>query len=334
MKTASVYLEEMFKVKGPGIVPGREELVMHYERPALEQKIMMLTGTQEEAENLAYVLGIMDSKDWSYEEARQRLLDSVQEVENIMARIMVRPFEYRWIAFHEALVESPQTGVMKHLLQDDNRALIAGITKDGRPAVFFSESIGTLDALTAETWYFPYNILQEGGTTSNINEERMKLLAAMGLDSQEKVIFYIYGMAYGGGLKPDGSRIILPLLQDQILVEKVIELGERLLCIHNLEEHCQISRKVKFFGDGKRAVVSPKYEEEEKALWINESQWFQPVTPEVWKYRIGDYQVLKELVRSREGQKLDPYHFVITITALEGTLALEKELRALLSGAI
>lgn len=47
-----------------------------------------------------------------------------------------------------------------------------------------------------------------------------------------------------------------------------------------------------------------RYSEAEKAVWINETQFFKPVPEDVWNLHIGGYQVLEKYLKSRKGRQL------------------------------
>lgn len=45
------------------------------------------------------------------------------------------------------------------------------------------------------------------------------------------------------------------------------------------------------------------YQEAERRVYINDSQYFGVITPEVWQYRIGGYQVLEKWKTKPESEK-------------------------------
>jgi Type ISP C-terminal specificity domain len=57
-------------------------------------------------------------------------------------------------------------------------------------------------------------------------------------------------------------------------------------------------------GKGANEVEKPRYVEAEQALYINDSQKFAPVPPEVWNFHIGGYQVLAKYLKARKGREL------------------------------
>jgi hypothetical protein len=69
------------------------------------------------------------------------------------------------------------------------------------------------------------------------------------------------------------------------------------------------------------------YDEQKKRIYINESKYFDPVSPEVWAYYIGGYQVLQKYLKDRKGGLMDdPRHFCRIITALVITQEIQEQL--------
>lgn len=60
----------------------------------------------------------------------------------------------------------------------------------------------------------------------------------------------------------------------------------------------------KYHGNGDHTVEALRYSPEEKAIWINKTQFFEPVPQDVWDFRIGGYQVLDKYLKSRKGRTL------------------------------
>lgn len=64
-------------------------------------------------------------------------------------------------------------------------------------------------------------------------------------------------------------------------------------------------------------------------MYINNTQYFEGVEPEVWSYQIGGYQVLDKWLKDRKGRSLsleDIRHYCLIVTALAKTLKLQAEI--------
>jgi len=47
-----------------------------------------------------------------------------------------------------------------------------------------------------------------------------------------------------------------------------------------------------------------RYDEGTQRVCINENQYFEGISKEVWEYRIGAYQVMEKYLKDRKGRKL------------------------------
>jgi hypothetical protein len=64
-------------------------------------------------------------------------------------------------------------------------------------------------------------------------------------------------------------------------------------------------------------------------VYINETQYFEGVEPDVWKFQIGGYQVLNKWLKDRKGRKLtfnDMFHYQKIVVALKETMRLMGEI--------
>ena len=70
-------------------------------------------------------------------------------------------------------------------------------------------------------------------------------------------------------------------------------------------------------------------------MYINETQHFEGVEPEVWAYQIGGYQVLDKWLKDRKGRTLnldDITHYCRVVTALAKTIEIQREIDTLYFG--
>lgn len=72
-----------------------------------------------------------------------------------------------------------------------------------------------------------------------------------------------------------------------------------------------------------------RYDERAQGVYINDSQYFAPVAPEVWEYMIGGYQVCEKWLKDRTGRTLtldEVQTYCRIVTALARTLDLQAEI--------
>ena len=60
---------------------------------------------------------------------------------------------------------------------------------------------------------------------------------------------------------------------------------------------------------------------------INPDKHFDGISPELWIYHIGGYQVLNKYLKDRKNKTLeDPIHYCRIVTALAKTIEIQREI--------
>ena len=127
--------------------------------------------------------------------------------------------------------------------------------------------------------------------------------------SPEEILGYIYAVLhsptyrhrYKGFLKSDFPRI--PLVKTPDIFEELSTLGWQLVQAHLMREipnHPKIT-----LSPGDYLVEKPLYQAEKQRLYINKTLYVEAVSPEVWNFHIGGYQVLDKYLKSRLGRTLN-----------------------------
>ena len=69
---------------------------------------------------------------------------------------------------------------------------------------------------------------------------------------------------------------------------------------------------------------------EQGRVWINATQHFEGVPPEVWEFHVGGYQVCAKWLKDRKGRQLSAYedlvHYQRVVAVLAETIALMHEI--------
>ena len=154
----------------------------------------------------------------------------------------------------------------------------------------------------------------------------------------EDVFHYMYAVfhsptyrsRYAEFLKIDFPR--LPLTSDPGLFRSLCELGRGLVALHLLEEHPDSATRFPITGDG--AVEAVRYAEpgqgsDSGRVWINKTQYFEGVPPEIWAFHVGGYQVCQKWLKDRKGRRLsynDITHYQRIVAALGETIRLMAEI--------
>jgi predicted helicase len=143
----------------------------------------------------------------------------------------------------------------------------------------------------------------------------------------EDVFYYMYAIfhsptyrnRYAEFLKIDFPR--LPLTSDLALFLKLAELGAELVNIHLMET--DLGDIAGYSIEGDNIVEKPEYRD--ARVYLNKTQYFAPVSQEVWDFHIGGYQVAQKWLKDRKGRELkvdDIEHYLYMLAALEKTIEL------------
>jgi predicted helicase len=135
-----------------------------------------------------------------------------------------------------------------------------------------------------------------------------------------------YRERYAEFLKIDFPR--LPLTSDLELFRVLAEKGEELVALHLMESPALDHTITRFPSTGSNEVQKVRYAEDGR-VYINKTQYFEGVEPEVWEFHIGGYQVLHKWLKDRKGRTLsydDVTHYGKIVVALKETMRLMEEI--------
>ena len=112
-----------------------------------------------------------------------------------------------------------------------------------------------------------------------------------------------YRTRYADFLKSDFPRIPLPVSAK--LFTNLVDLGRQLVALHLMDEKeakALAKPETRFISTGEARVEKgyPKYENGK--VMINATCHFEDVTPEIWNFHIGGYQVCEKWLKDRAGK--------------------------------
>lgn len=142
-----------------------------------------------------------------------------------------------------------------------------------------------------------------------------------------------YRTRYAEFLKIDFPR--LPLTSDKELFRDLAEMGAELVSLHLMESPVLNTLITKYPVAGSNEVEKPHYDEKDRRVYINKTQYFEGVPPEVWEFHIGGYQVCEKWLKDRKGRKLsydELTHYQKVVVSLKETIRLMDEIDNLIPG--
>lgn len=105
------------------------------------------------------------------------------------------------------------------------------------------------------------------------------------------------------------------------------EYGNSLVNLHLLKSQELDSPIARFQVEGDNRIDKPKYDDKAGRVYINEDQYFEGITGEVWRYQIGGYQVCDKWLKDRKKRVLsldEIQTYCRIVTAIQKTIEVQK----------
>jgi predicted helicase len=125
-----------------------------------------------------------------------------------------------------------------------------------------------------------------------------------------------YRSRYAEFLKMDFPR--LPITSNKTLFKNLAQLGEQLVSLHLMQSQCENDCSFPIKGDNRVEKISYK----DNRIYINNTQYFDNVSVNLWEFHIGGYQVCQKWLKDRKDRLLsydDLSHYLTILAALEKT---------------
>jgi len=357
-----VSVTEVFPVHSVGIVTSRDRFVIDFDRETLKRRIRTFRDKKMPDDLLRKAFGLKDKKGWALPEKRERLQKDDAWEEKIMW-CHYRPFDVRWIFYHPDVIERGREKVMRHMIGENVGLITSRQVLREFLHVFAASRITNFNSIDTagrfgSGYLFPLYLYPDTSKTDlfshlkvdrerkpNLNPKVVEALkAAYGKEpGPEDIFHYIYSVLYAETyrekyaqfLKIDFPRI--PFTTDFALFKTLAKLGRHLVDLHLLRSEELDSPVTRFQGQGDDRVARTKskgfrYEAKEERVYVNKTQYFEPVPLELWEYQIGGYQVLAKWLKDRRDRVLSLEEiktYCRIVTAIQRTIALQEEIDAL-----
>lgn len=358
---------EIFPVNSVGIVTARDEFAISYDRNTLKNRITQFSNLKIEDELIAQGFSLKNTGAWNLTEARKSLTKDNDEFEKI-STILYRPFDKRYVWYSDYIVERSRRDVMQHMLKD-NLGLAIGrqgqVVGDEHlwNLVFITEELVDFNLFyRGGELLFPLYLYQpdedkkkksslqtimlfeedieygKGGRKPNIAPKVLEMLvsAYKKLPTPEQILHYCYAVLYSNTYREKYAEYLridfprIPFTNDYKLFMKMSEYGEELANLHLLKSKKLNKPIVKNRGVGDDKIERVNYNEESGYVLINHKKYFDGITPQMWNYHIGGYQVLEKYLKDRKGRQMnDPAIYCKIATAISCTIEIQNKLDSL-----
>jgi predicted helicase len=347
-------ITEIFPLNGVGMTTARDNFVIDRDKNSLLNRIRLFKNSKYSDDELHSFFQINKKKGWSIRKAwnmLQAIPDS--DLNKFILPVLYRPFDVQQIFYHDSVVWRTVKRVMGHMMYENLGLIVPRqVVHNFRHALCVSQIINFNALDTAGRFgsgcLFPlylypetekkdlFSYKKKGGTRQpNIDPIFSQSLSEVYKKepTPEDIFFYIYGALYSNTyrikyaefLKGDFPRI--PFTKNYRLFCKMGECGKRLVDLHLLKSNELDQPITKFQTKGHNKVEKVKYEQ--GRVCINDDQYFENVTPEIWEYQIGGYQVCSKWLKDRKGRILsldEIRHYCKVVTAIEKTIEIQKEI--------
>lgn len=355
-------VNEIFPVNSVGIVTSRDEFVIDFDKNILKNRIAQLESKKQTDEIIAQAYDLKDKPNWKLSTARSQI-QILENYESFIKPIQYRPFDIRHIFYHESLIERSRHDVMRHMLRDNiglltcrqtslnnwlhalvaeniiDDSLISNKTKERTyiyPLYLYKDKVQKKSRFHTLMLFEPEADYGGENKTPNIDKtvyEKLNKTYKKKL-TPEEILYYIYAVFYSNAyrmkyaefLKIDFPRV--PFTADYKVFSRMTELGRQLTELHLMKSD-MLSKPIAKYqgGDDNDKIEKIVYNAGEKRIYINKEKYFDNVSPELWNYQIGGYQVLQKYLKDRKDRSMDdPRYYCRIVTALAVTIALQSQI--------
>jgi len=355
-------VNEIFPVNVTGIVTARDNLAIDFNFDALKNKIMMFRNLKIDDNTLKQAFNLTDNYQWKLEEQRKKIQKVTDWQENF-TKILYRPFDTRNIYYQENIVFRTRREVMRHMLKDNIAINTVRQVKTGKSwqHCLVSDRITESSYLSNKTseigYVFPLYLYKEvaskkshfqsmlvfepeveygGNRTPNIDKKILEKLnkSYRKNPTPEEILYYIYAVFYSNVYRRKYAEFLridfprVPFTKDYDVFARMAELGNQLADLHLLKGKLLENPISKYQGESENdRIEGIAYDEQKGRIYINKNKYFDGITPEVWGYEIGGYQVLQKYLKDRKGRNMDDSkHYSRVITAISATIELQRQI--------
>ena len=336
-----VPINEIFPFHSSGFIAGNGEILQNFDRAVLKARIERLRARASAVSTEQIRAELECGDDVDLENLRIQLR-KITSWEDCITRYLDRPFDERYIYYHNKALVRAVEAVHKHLIRGPNLAMIVSRQTPIFRNVFVTDKPVGFNCLASAGVYgaghvFPLYLYQsaeesEQGSlftektsapTANLSDDFVSSITDLGLhyvvhDSQKKgdfsprdIFHYIYGIlftptyraTYGDDLKKDFPRIPEP--DTKIAFQTIAGLGGKLVNLHLGDSNGKFGAI--YPNKGTNRVEKVIFEPSKKgfgSVRINEKQAFVGVSRAAWDYQIGRWEPAQSYLEERQGRSL------------------------------
>jgi predicted helicase len=351
---------DIMLVNAAGIKTHRDHFAIDFDEESITQKFREMRETNLSKEDYSNKYNIHDHQNWRLDKVRQLIRLDNQWTDKIIS-CLYRPFDWRYCYYSDLIMDRPRRELLDHVFRKDNLCLGLGrqgiavndpiwslVSVANQPIdtnIFRRGGVNIfplyLYPTDTPTLFDSIPTNAPGGRKPNLSPEfitefSQKLDLEFIVDGKgdkkqtfgpEDIFNYIYAIfhspnyrqRYAEFLKIDFPRV--PLTVNTALFWELVIKGNKLVKYHLMKETgTEIST---YPIPGSDIVEQVKYHENNQQIWINSEQYFDQVSPQIWNFYIGGYQVCQKWLKDRKGRELnfdDISHYQNIISIISETM--------------
>ncbi|MHA1974004.1 MAG: type ISP restriction/modification enzyme, partial [Candidatus Hodarchaeales archaeon] len=316
-------LTDIFQSSSVGIMTGNDSLTIQFSPHKISNVIKDLITLPKEDFVKEYSLDT--KRQWTYDKARNDVMNCIvgfgeskkelhKKIQKFTQPILYRPFDLRYTFYtgkSRGFHERPRGGIMKHMINCENLALI--VSKSSKPSpwrdVIVSSNIAELGVIATRPGnnapLFPLYLCDSNSKSSkkpNLTKPFMNFIRQIS-NTPELIFYYIlailysnvYRSRYGEFLKIDFPRIPFPASQD--VFDKLALLGKNISKNLLLQSSGLDRNIIKIEYNGSHRIIETIKYESPNVIRLNQNLFITNVSKDVYNYHIGSYQICRKLLR-------------------------------------
>ncbi|MEM5877393.1 MAG: type ISP restriction/modification enzyme [Candidatus Aenigmatarchaeota archaeon] len=343
-----VKVDQLFIKYTSGLMSGRDHFALSENKDILIERLYDLSDIKNKSNDFILKKYNLE-KDEKIESKLDKIrmeLSKVEKLEDLIKPICYRPLDTRYIIYYKDIVNGGIENTVRNMLLTDNIALCIGrqgqaVGDDEWNVVFCTDKIADLNLFRrGGVLIFPLYLKSEMSIFSDLDVNiNLKYLKALEYEyktdvTPTQIFSYVYAVLqsnkyrsnYKDYLMCDLPRIPFP--KDYNIFKKMCKIGEELIMLHLMRKDVD-NPIIKYEGDGEDVINKIFYDKEKSRLYINDTQYFDGITLEMWNYKIGGYKVLEKWIKDRKGKVLslsDIKHYINMCFVIYNTIEIRKNI--------
>jgi predicted helicase len=141
-------ITDIFPVNGVGMTTARDNFVINRDKNVLLNRIRLFKNNSGSDDELHQIFQINKKKGWSIRKAWNMLQSITEsEIEDLITPVLYRPFDIRWIFYHDSLVWRTVKRVMVHMSKENIGLIVPRLVIKKFQHTFCTNNITNFNAL-------------------------------------------------------------------------------------------------------------------------------------------------------------------------------------------